>query len=567
MGGSGSSELLRSALDGLSLGEESHWLEDFSLTPERMGDNETVTTAELLDLIQRDVASTTSSLHDRPRRSPQQGRPTGRPSDPFTVRLSSGNRRPGGALSGALSSDEDGSGDEADDSVGDMRSGRYAPPDANLTAEPLPRGGWPRPVQGCISWTGHDDEEETPGVAQSGLDEDGALRCGVRGAKMKLTRKKRAGPSTGGGGVDDEREMLEALDKHLDLHTREQRKRQGAHVPGREGMKEEGRKVRPHQVGAGDARQVTAAGATCRDRGRRPGGELKELGLRSPRGGVEYWPSQRRTGRVRFAPSSARATSLLGPSTRAPMTRGGWARLRRTAGSDDFAVVPVTSRGLDFMREMGGRGALEKGADQFVQWDLTPRPSVARELEVRKEGYGMGGEATRTEDNVQPRLPPAVATRYWSTKICSRRKTLSQRKDGRKDASFSRYILVRERGGRESTLRRGSGRGATGRRTQGRAPPSSVREIARVLRGPVYRRVCREGGGTTFLARDVSGLPLRPRLSKGARSAAGGRLAETPPRTGTEQLPEASNHRSRGAIPLGGLDRGQHPERTITDGD
>ncbi|EJK50797.1 hypothetical protein THAOC_30102, partial [Thalassiosira oceanica] len=29
-----------------------------------------------------------------------------------------------GALSGALSSDEDGSGDEADDSVGDMRSGR-----------------------------------------------------------------------------------------------------------------------------------------------------------------------------------------------------------------------------------------------------------------------------------------------------------------------------------------------------------------------------------------------------------------------------------------------------------
>lgn len=178
----------------------------------------------------------------------------------------------------------------------------------------------------------------------------------------------------------------------------------------------------------------------------------------------------------------------------------------------------------------------------------------------------MGGEATRTEDNVQPRLPPAVATRYWSTKMCSRRKTLSQRKDGRKDASFSRYILVRERGGRESTLRRGSGRGATGRRTQGRAPPSSVREIARVLRGPVYRRVCREGGGTTFLARDVSGLPLRPRLSKGARSAAGGRLAETPPRTGTEQLPEASNHRSRGAIPLGGLDRGQHPERTITDG-
>ncbi|EJK54304.1 hypothetical protein THAOC_26085, partial [Thalassiosira oceanica] len=35
--------------------------------------------------------------------------------------------QPAGGLSGALSSDEDGSGDEADDSVYDMRSGRYAP--------------------------------------------------------------------------------------------------------------------------------------------------------------------------------------------------------------------------------------------------------------------------------------------------------------------------------------------------------------------------------------------------------------------------------------------------------
>jgi len=50
----------------------------------------------------------------------------------------------------------------------------------------------PREEEAAACRTGHDDEDETPGVAQSGLDEDGALRCGVREAKMKLTRKKRA---------------------------------------------------------------------------------------------------------------------------------------------------------------------------------------------------------------------------------------------------------------------------------------------------------------------------------------------------------------------------------------
>ena len=108
-----------------------------------MGDDETVTTAELLDLIQRDVAS--AGGPGRGPRRPQHGGTRGRPSaaghssappsDPFTVRLSSGNRRPGGALSGALSSDDDdSSGDEADDSVGDMRGTRYAPRFASRAA-------------------------------------------------------------------------------------------------------------------------------------------------------------------------------------------------------------------------------------------------------------------------------------------------------------------------------------------------------------------------------------------------------------------------------------------------
>ena len=93
--------------------------------------------------------------------------------------------------------------------------------------------------QAYIPWTGGDGGEESPGVAQSGLDEDGSLRCGVCGARMKLSKKKRAEYRR--RGIDDEREMLEdQLVKHMDLHTREQRKRK-ARVRGGKGRGKRGK--------------------------------------------------------------------------------------------------------------------------------------------------------------------------------------------------------------------------------------------------------------------------------------------------------------------------------------
>ena len=99
--------------------------------------------------------------------------------------------------------------------------------------------------QEYIPWTGWDAEDGTGpgGVAQSGLDENGVLRCGVCGAKMKLTKKKRAEYRR--RGIDDEQEMLVAqLEEHMDLHTREQRKRNARMSQGGKGGKRKrGRKA------------------------------------------------------------------------------------------------------------------------------------------------------------------------------------------------------------------------------------------------------------------------------------------------------------------------------------
>ena len=181
-----------------------------------MGDNETVTTAELLDLIQRDVASS-SSAPDGPRRTPQHGgpsssglrgrrnttrssshpagaghAPTSSPSaDPFTVRLSSGNRRPGGALSGALSSDEESSGDdEADDSVGDMRSGRYAPR--------FPGGGNPSGADNHSSATMRNKRQRMPvGGGYGGMF---APDTGLANAAAASSDRSQSSGRTGGTG-------------------------------------------------------------------------------------------------------------------------------------------------------------------------------------------------------------------------------------------------------------------------------------------------------------------------------------------------------------------------------
>ena len=95
--------------------------------------------------------------------------------------------------------------------------------------------------QDYIPWTGWDAEDG--GVAQSGLDENGVLRCGICGAKMKLTKKKQAEYRR--RGIDDEQEMLVAqLEEHMDLHTREQRKRNARMSQGGKGGKRKrGRKA------------------------------------------------------------------------------------------------------------------------------------------------------------------------------------------------------------------------------------------------------------------------------------------------------------------------------------
>ena len=70
--------------------------------------------------------------------------------------------------------------------------------------------------QKYMPWTGMDDDG-TPGIAQTGLDQDGILRCGVCGAKMKLSKKdKHAG-----------RTLEQKLFAHMKLHSKEQGKRLG----------------------------------------------------------------------------------------------------------------------------------------------------------------------------------------------------------------------------------------------------------------------------------------------------------------------------------------------------
>jgi len=54
------------------------------------------------------------------------------------------------------------------------------------------------------------------GVAQSGLDKDGKLRCGICGCKLKLTKKDRRRPNF---------TLEDKLQKHMKIHTAEQRKR------------------------------------------------------------------------------------------------------------------------------------------------------------------------------------------------------------------------------------------------------------------------------------------------------------------------------------------------------
>lgn len=68
--------------------------------------------------------------------------------------------------------------------------------------------------QEYIPWTGMDDDG-TPGIAQTGYDPDGMLRCGVCGAMMKLSKKdKKAG-----------RTLEDKLFAHMKIHGKEQRKR------------------------------------------------------------------------------------------------------------------------------------------------------------------------------------------------------------------------------------------------------------------------------------------------------------------------------------------------------
>lgn len=72
--------------------------------------------------------------------------------------------------------------------------------------------------QAYIAHDAKDDEVDFPGaIVQTGYDEDGVLRCGVCGQRMKLTKKDRAKGLT-------ERKKLS---KHMkSLHDREQQKRQ-----------------------------------------------------------------------------------------------------------------------------------------------------------------------------------------------------------------------------------------------------------------------------------------------------------------------------------------------------
>ena len=55
------------------------------------------------------------------------------------------------------------------------------------------------------------------GMAQTGLDNKGILRCGVCGSRMKLTKKDKKRPNC---------TVYDKLKAHIKIHTREQRKRQ-----------------------------------------------------------------------------------------------------------------------------------------------------------------------------------------------------------------------------------------------------------------------------------------------------------------------------------------------------
>ena len=68
--------------------------------------------------------------------------------------------------------------------------------------------------QEYILWTGL-DEQGNVGVAQTGYDKDGLLRCGICGSKMKLTKKDRKSKRT----------LEDKLRSHMKLHSREQGKR------------------------------------------------------------------------------------------------------------------------------------------------------------------------------------------------------------------------------------------------------------------------------------------------------------------------------------------------------
>ncbi|EJK65303.1 hypothetical protein THAOC_13850 [Thalassiosira oceanica] len=178
-----------------------------------------------------------------------------------------------------------------------------------------------------------------------------------------------------------------------------------------------------------------------------------------------------------------------------------------------------------------------RGSDQYVQWDLTPSS--------RRSGIGMskrrvrgGGECARTEG----------------------RRDLGSRPPSLRDTGVLRCALTRIRRGAVAVLPGGDPVAVLP--GGGHAPPSSVQEIARALRGPASGGHAGRGEGPSSQPAMPPGLPLRPRLSRtfrGGRGTSGNAAAGRDGTTARGVRPQEPGCDSNGRV---GTDRGQLTSRT-----